>query len=131
MLPSRPFPSYTAIAARGFQAHEDVIVDAFKDASGGNIDTAITSVWTTTGTFAREHPETVAAWRKSLTQAIEFLNANEREARALMQSWLKIPADVIVALSVAGLGGRDNSRRIWRHTSQYRKLWARSKPTPM
>ena len=40
-------------------------------------------------------PEAVAAWRKSLTEATDFLDANEAEARALMEAWLKIPAKVI------------------------------------
>jgi ABC-type nitrate/sulfonate/bicarbonate transport system substrate-binding protein len=70
-------PFYAEVAARGYRAHGDVIVDAVRDASDGTVDTAITSVWTTTAAFAREHPETVAAWRQSRTQAIDFLNAND------------------------------------------------------
>ena len=88
-------PFYTAIAARGFRAHDDVIVEAVREASGGAVDTAITSVWCASGRFAREHPEAVAAWRKSLAEAIDFLEANDAEARALMESWLNIPDDVI------------------------------------
>jgi NitT/TauT family transport system substrate-binding protein len=88
-------PFYTAIAARGFLVHDDVIVEAVRDASGGTVDTAITSVWSTTGTLAREHPETIIAWRKCLTEATDFLERDEPEARALMQSWLKIPARVV------------------------------------
>jgi NitT/TauT family transport system substrate-binding protein len=88
-------PFYTAIAARGFRLHNDVIVEAVQDASGGTVDTAITSVWSASRTFAREHPETITAWRKSLTEASDFLDDNESEARALMESWLKIPAKVI------------------------------------
>ena len=88
-------PFFSAIAARGFKVHDDVIVEAVKDASGGTVDTAITSVWTTTGKFAREHPETITAWRKSLTEAIDFLNADPSEARALTESWLQIPSAVI------------------------------------
>ena len=88
-------PFYTAIAARGYRAHGDVIVEAVSDASGGTVNTAITSVWTTSGTFAHEHPEAIAAWRQSLIQANDFLNANDAEARALMQSWLKIPEKVL------------------------------------
>ena len=88
-------PFYSAIAARGFRAHEDVIVEAVRAASADTVYTAITSVWSTSGRFAREHPEAIAAWRKSLTEAIEFLDANEAEARALMEAWLKIPANVV------------------------------------
>ena len=87
-------PFSAAIAARGFRLHDDVIVEAVRDASDGTVETAMTSVWDTSRTYAVEHPETIVAWRKSLTEAIDFLNGNESEARMMMQEWLKIPAEV-------------------------------------
>ena len=87
-------PFSSAIAARGFRLHDDVIVEAVRGASGGAVETAMTSVWDTSRTFAQEHSETIVAWRKTLTEAIAFLNSNESEARAMMQEWLKIPAEV-------------------------------------
>ena len=95
MLRSPPSPFSPRLRHAGFRVHDDVIVEAVKEASGGTVDTAITSVWTTSGKFAREHPETIAAWRKSITEAIGFLNADPSQARALTESWLHIPADVI------------------------------------
>ena len=88
-------PFFSAIAARGFTAHDDVIVEAVKAASGGTVDTAITSVWITSGEFARSHPQTVTAWRTSLNDAIENLNANNSDARQLTEAWLHIPREVI------------------------------------
>ncbi len=88
-------PYSTAIEARGFHVHDDVIVEAVSDASGGTTDKAITTVWTTTRDFARERSETIRAWRTSLREAIDVLNGDEAQARSLMQDWLKIPADVL------------------------------------
>ena len=88
-------PFSAAIAARGFRIHDDVVVEAVRDASGGTIENAITSVWVAQHTFARDNPETVVAWRKSLTESNAFLNGNTSEARAMMQEWLKIPAPVV------------------------------------
>ncbi len=88
-------PFNSAIAARGFRLHDDVIVQAVSDASGGTVDSAITSVWSAQRTFTAAHSATVAAWRKSLSEAIDYLDANESEARAEMQSWLKMPAAVL------------------------------------
>jgi len=88
-------PFYSAIAARGFRIHDDVIVDAVQDASGGTLDTAITSVWSASRKFAQENPQAIRAWRKSLTEATDFLDENESEARALMETWLKIPTKVV------------------------------------
>ncbi len=51
-------------------------------------------MWDTSRTYALEHPETIVAWRESLTEAIAFLNGNESEARMMMQEWLKIPAEI-------------------------------------
>jgi NitT/TauT family transport system substrate-binding protein len=90
-------PFNDAIAARGFRVHDDVVVDAVRDASGGTVDTAMTSLWVATRTFGRDHPDTVSAWRKSLSAAIEFLDSNPAEARQMMQHWLKIPAGVLDA----------------------------------
>ena len=75
-------PFTDAIAARGFRIHDDVVVDAVRDASGGTVETAMTSVWTASRAFGREHADTVSAWRKSLSAAIEFLDGNPAEARA-------------------------------------------------
>jgi NitT/TauT family transport system substrate-binding protein len=88
-------PFVTAIAARGFRLHDDVIVEAVREASDGTIDTAITSVWLASRTFGRQHPETIAAWREALTEATDFLESNESQARAAMSDWLKIPAQVL------------------------------------
>jgi NitT/TauT family transport system substrate-binding protein len=82
-------PYSTAIEARGFDVHDDVIVEAVRDASGGTTDKAITTVWSATSSFARRHPDTIAAWRASLSEAIDILNADVPRARALMQDWLK------------------------------------------
>jgi NitT/TauT family transport system substrate-binding protein len=90
-------PFSATIAARGFRVHDDVIVEAVRDASGGAVDTAITSVWAASRTFAAAHPDTIQAWRTSLTEAIDFLNGNQSEARALMETWLKIPPKVLAS----------------------------------
>lgn len=88
-------PYSTAIAARGFHVHDDVIVEAVHDASDGTVDDAITTVWSALRPFAVDNPEVIAAWRTSLREAIEFLNDNPSDARTLMAEWLKIPAKVL------------------------------------
>jgi NitT/TauT family transport system substrate-binding protein len=88
-------PFNDAIAARGFHIHDDIIVEAVSEASGGAIDTAMTSVWVTTGAFAREHPATVQAWNKSIRDSIAYLDGNAAEARVMMHDWLKIPTQVL------------------------------------
>ncbi len=87
-------PFSSAIAARSFRLHDDVVVEAVRDASGGAVETAMMSVWDTSRTVAREQPETIVAWPKSLTEAIAFLNGNESDARVMMQEWLEIPGEV-------------------------------------
>jgi NitT/TauT family transport system substrate-binding protein len=88
-------PFNGAIAARGFRVHDDVVVDAVRDASGGTVETAMTSVWAASRKFGHEHAETVSAWRKSLSTAIELLDGNPGEARQMMQDWLKIPPRIL------------------------------------
>ena len=88
-------PFNDAIAARGYRIHDDVVVDAVREASAGTVETAMTSVWAASRTFGLEHAETVSDWRKSLSAAIEFLDGNPSEARQMMQDWLKMPAGVL------------------------------------
>jgi NitT/TauT family transport system substrate-binding protein len=88
-------PFNDAIASRGFRVHDDVVVDAVRDASGGTVETAMTSVWAASRSFGHEHAETVSAWRKSLSTAIELLDGNPAEARQMMQDWLKVPPRVL------------------------------------
>ena len=88
-------PFNDAIAARGFRVHDDVVVDAVRDASAGTVESAMTSVWVASRTFGRDHAGTVSAWRKSLGAALKFLNKHPSEARQMMQEWLKIPPRVL------------------------------------
>jgi NitT/TauT family transport system substrate-binding protein len=83
------------ITARGFTPRADVIVEAVMAASDGLIQSAMTSVWASTRSFADAHSDTVRAWRTSLEQAIAYLDADEPRARAMMQDWLKIPPAVL------------------------------------
>ncbi|OBF26675.1 hypothetical protein A5724_30980 [Mycobacterium sp. ACS1612] len=88
-------PFNDAIAARGFRLHDDVIVDAVREASAGAVESAMTSVWVASRAFGRDHAETVTAWRKSLNSAIEQLEGDPAQARRMMQDWLKIPAKIL------------------------------------
>lgn len=88
-------PFNDAIAARGFRVHDDVIVEAVRQASAGSVETAMTSIWVSSRAFTHDHPDVVDAWRKTMTDAIAFLDANPAEARTMMHDWLKIPAKVL------------------------------------
>ena len=88
-------PFNDTIAARGFHIHDDVVAEAVREASGGAVESAMTSVWVASRTYAREQPKAVTAWRTSLSQAIDHLDAHPDEAPALMHQWLKIPPQVL------------------------------------
>jgi NitT/TauT family transport system substrate-binding protein len=88
-------PFNDAIAARGFRIHDDVVAEAVREASDGGVQTAMTSVWVASRSFASEHPETVTAWRKSMTDAIAYLDENPGDARSIMHDWLKIPMPIL------------------------------------
>jgi NitT/TauT family transport system substrate-binding protein len=87
-------PFNTGMAAQGFRLHEDVVVAAVREASGGGVDNAMTSLFVSTSAFTRAHPDAIRAWRRSLGEAVEQLRSDEGEVRAQMQSWLKMPPEV-------------------------------------
>ncbi len=88
-------PFSAAILSRGFHARDDVIVEAVRAASGGTVHTAMTSVWAASGPYAREHSDAIRAFRRSISEAVDLLNADETAARAMMREWLKMPAPVV------------------------------------
>lgn len=87
-------PFSSGLAAQGFRIHEDVVVAAVSDASGGAVDNGMTALFAATSAYAREHPDVIRAWRASLNEAIDYLEANDAEARMLLQTWLKMPPEV-------------------------------------
>jgi NitT/TauT family transport system substrate-binding protein len=88
-------PFNSAIAARGFRVHDDVVVEAVRDASSGSVQVAMTSIWAASRSFGQQHADTVSAFRTSLTEAIKYIYDNQSEARATLHEWLKIPAPVL------------------------------------
>lgn len=87
-------PYSTAIAARGFTVHDDVVVEAVRDASGGAVEDAVTTVWTSQRRFAAQHPDAIRAWQDALREAIAYLDQDEDRAKALMSEWLTMPLEV-------------------------------------
>lgn len=88
-------PYSTAIVARGFLAHEDVIVEAVDAASGGAVAEAITTVWTVPRQFALDNPAAMTAWRDALREAVDALESDQNAARAMMADWLGIPSEIL------------------------------------
>ncbi|MFC5950511.1 ABC transporter substrate-binding protein [Pseudonocardia lutea] len=90
-------PFSTAMAARGFRLHDDVVVAAVHEASGGRVDDGMTALFACSARFTREHPEAVRAWRASLEEAVAQLSGDENAIRDLYRTWLKMPPEVAAA----------------------------------
>lgn len=57
----------------------------------------LTSVYAASGDWAKSHKETVAAFRASLADAIDYINANNADARAAIVKYTKQPEAVVAA----------------------------------
>ncbi|HEV8016172.1 MAG TPA: ABC transporter substrate-binding protein [Stellaceae bacterium] len=55
----------------------------------------LTSVYAATRGWAESHKDTVAAFRQSLAEAIDFINTHDSEARASLVKYTKQPAAVV------------------------------------
>jgi NitT/TauT family transport system substrate-binding protein len=84
-------PFKTAMAADGARLHEDVVLEAVRDASGGTVDNAMTALLASSGRFTASRPEVIRAFRASLTEAVAYLDTHEAEERRLLQEWLGTP----------------------------------------
>jgi ABC-type nitrate/sulfonate/bicarbonate transport system substrate-binding protein len=57
----------------------------------------LTSVYAAGGDWAKSHKDTVAAFRASLADAIDYINANNADARAAIVKYTKQPEAVVAA----------------------------------
>lgn len=95
-------PFSNKLAASGFRRHGDVVAAAVTEASDGRIDNGMTALFASSSKFARENPDTIRAWRKSLNEAIDYLGSHEADARQMLQSWLKMPPKVAQSAPLPG-----------------------------
>jgi NitT/TauT family transport system substrate-binding protein len=84
-------PFKTAMAADGARLHEDVVLEAVRDASGGTVDNAMTALLASSGRFTASRPEVIRAFRASLTEAVAYLDTHEADERRLLAEWLGTP----------------------------------------
>jgi NitT/TauT family transport system substrate-binding protein len=87
-----------AVAELGLTAHEDVVAQAVQEASGGTVREALTLAFASSSAYARDHPEVIRAFRKSLNEAVDHMESHDAEARALLQE--RFGASPEVAASV-------------------------------
>lgn len=95
-------PFSNKLAASGFRRHGDVVAAAVTEASGGRVTSGMTALFVASSKFARENPDTIRAWRKSLNEAIDYLESHEAEARKMLQTWLKMPPAVAQSAPLPG-----------------------------
>ena len=101
-------PFKTAMATQGARLHEDVVLEAVREASGGTVEDAMTSVFASSGRFTAARPDVIRAFRASLGEAIAYLDMHEAEEQRLLQEWLGTPpqttprsADAVRVLDIA------------------------------
>ena len=87
-------PFSTAMAAQGYRLHEDVVVAAVREATGGARDDGMTSLFASSSAFTSSHAQAVRAWRESLHEAVDRLRTNHAAMSAELRSWLKMPPEV-------------------------------------
>jgi NitT/TauT family transport system substrate-binding protein len=103
-----PFPNMPdQLKAKRVDAVESLEPFAGTLRSAGNVSIAtplltagnevLFSFWIAQGAWARENSATVAAWRASLTEAIEFIHKNPQAARIIMALYTKLPEPVVQA----------------------------------
>jgi len=63
----------------------------------------LTSVYAASGDWADSHKATVAAFRQSLAEAIDFINTHDAEARAALVKYTKQPEAVVAATPLPDL----------------------------
>ena len=87
-------PFSTVMATQGYRLHDDVVVSAVREATGGARDDGMTSLFASSSAFTSSHPQAVRAWQESLHEAVDRLRTDDAEWRAELRSWMKMPPEV-------------------------------------
>ena len=86
-------PFDAVLLEQGYRSVGDPVVEYAK-ATTGSDDTA-NAFFISTRSYADDNPDVIEAWQTSLQQAIDWIAANEAEARQLVVDWLEVPAEVV------------------------------------
>jgi NitT/TauT family transport system substrate-binding protein len=87
-------PFSSALVDRGFHPQSEVVAAAVRKASDGKVTSGMTALFAATSAYTREHPGVVRAWRRSLQEAVDYLNGHDAEAREYLRTWLAMPPAV-------------------------------------
>jgi NitT/TauT family transport system substrate-binding protein len=96
-------PFYTVLKSQGYTIGPDVISKAVGKASDGATDSGTTAFFVSSDDYIQSNPDAIKAWRESLQEAIDYIDANEADARKILQTWLKLPAAVATSAPFPGL----------------------------
>jgi ABC-type nitrate/sulfonate/bicarbonate transport system substrate-binding protein len=87
-------PFSSALLDRGFHRQSEVVAAAVRKASDGKVTSGMTALFAATSAYTREHPGVVRAWRRSLEEAVSYLDSHDAEARKYLETWLAMPPAV-------------------------------------
>jgi NitT/TauT family transport system substrate-binding protein len=79
---------------QGYSVSEDAAVSAVQAASGGSVDRAQQVLQLADRKWAEENPGALKAYRAALQEAIDWIEGNEKDARAFAVKWLGLSEDV-------------------------------------
>jgi NitT/TauT family transport system substrate-binding protein len=96
-------PFYTVLKSQGYAIGPDVVSKAVEKASDGATQSGTTAFFVSSDNYIQSHPDAIKAWRESLQDAIDYINANDAAARKSLQTWLKLPAAVSTGAPFPGL----------------------------
>ncbi len=97
-------PFYSALEDEGYALGDDVTIKAVEQASNGATSQAIGALFVSSPTFVEQNQQAVEGFRAALADAIEWIGDNDAEAREMVESWLKVPAEVAKTAPLPGFG---------------------------
>ena len=80
----------------------DVIGDAVSTFTHGKLKSAPSAIMTVSAPWAAKNPRAVRGFQKAVAQAMAWIQKNPKQARQILQQWLKLPANVVNAAPMPG-----------------------------
>lgn len=101
-------PFFGALRQRGFSVSDDVTVQAINEASGGRLTSAASAFMISSREFLEQNAELGESFRTAIEEAIDYIDQNPDEARAMATSWLKLPSEVVESAPMPGLSADES-----------------------
>ena len=98
-------PFWSSSVARGFRIVQDVPLETMGEGS-------LNAFYSSSKQYAQANPKIISGFRAAMNQAIRYIQDNPADAKAVLESWLKLPPAVVDAAPLPMLSSEIDAAKV-------------------